>query len=993
MSSSSKHLWIRYENDDGDWEPAFLLPKCPPEVVMDVRGGVASVSESVQTGCGLYWVRRSRTLVEATRISEHKPPSEGLGEPSLKGCKREKDIHAGRTSLSDTTVPSTPSTLCASTCSTVTPSTSSGIPSSVWSQFSGGNTPRECPSSSASSTLTQLDATQQEPSADRQVDANVPNASNGSGSDLDETPCGSDYGEGYEASTQVGEESCSTTHGVKRPREQTPRVDQSKHAQEGSRFSDSSDGQTPDEMPSRALPGDLGSPRRKKECLAQSQYPRLDGHPTPAGPRSHRNQFGNSGAQEESMPRLRSNAADIFDGAMGSSEASCEGRHPLNKQRVGGATAANQTADEASEQASMDNPPEQKSIDVRRAAGDPGSDKISLEGIEGEPTTSSSGDSHNTTSSRAGQFSSRKESGGQGPINQARCSDPRDGDAVEDVRMKDAASFRSVGITEDSQRKDIFDMLKQLGWTWSAGTLHKLSNEFWMLKPGSFVRKGKAGVDKFAGQEQTIEYVKSALRLSAAAMSDGQGQLSEETTKREEEEKEEEGEGDTEREEEGQEKGEREDMTNEPEQHRLKTSTTKGRALQSALEALNPSNAPGALKQRTTEFNQVLQFVTNSVAKASGGSLYLCGVPGTGKTQTMAHVRAEVQEKFSKGHIPAPAFHAFTGTEFTSPNAMHGALWRAINGARGGEEGIGTEKKLDNKLKYWQKKPTGTSPMLVVVLDEIDQLMTENRQVLRKLFQWADAPKSRLVLVGLANSLDFNISFSGLKKAPQRLLFQSYTPEDLASILTERVGSTVHPSAIQFCAKKAAATTGDARRAINTCREAVVLADQELQQKLDNASSEAERVQLEEGGGDNLVTIRHMAKAVAAGNAAKYAGAIAALSLHAKVVLTVAAAAVGAVSDRGEGAGAHAGKGMRLTQGILQEKCSSAWRILQTAGGPSQIEFTGIIDLLAASGLLGLKSKQQTGGRTRELVLKIEFADLEAALGDQSFFKTVTGVQ
>lgn len=34
MSSSSKDLWIRYENDDGDWEPAFLLPKCPPEVVM-----------------------------------------------------------------------------------------------------------------------------------------------------------------------------------------------------------------------------------------------------------------------------------------------------------------------------------------------------------------------------------------------------------------------------------------------------------------------------------------------------------------------------------------------------------------------------------------------------------------------------------------------------------------------------------------------------------------------------------------------------------------------------------------------------------------------------------------------------------------------------------------------------------------------------------------------------------------------------------------------
>lgn len=76
---------------------------------------------------------------------------------------------------------------------------------------------------------------------------------------------------------------------------------------------------------------------------------------------------------------------------------------------------------------------------------------------------------------------------------------------------------------------------------------------------------------------------------------------------------------------------------------------------------------------------------------------------------------------------------------------MHGALWLAVTGAKEIEEGIDIEKKLTNKLKYWQKAPTLTSPMLVVVLDEIDQLMTQNRQVLRKLFEWADAPKSRLV--------------------------------------------------------------------------------------------------------------------------------------------------------------------------------------------------------------------------------------------------------
>ncbi|CAN0577652.1 unnamed protein product, partial [Ectocarpus sp. 12 AP-2014] len=110
------------------------------------------------------------------------------------------------------------------------------------------------------------------------------------------------------------------------------------------------------------------------------------------------------------------------------------------------------------------------------------SDKIGSGGIEGKPRTLSSGDSPSTTCSRAGQSSSRKVSGCQGPINQTRCSDPPDSDAVADVRMKDAASFRRVGITENSKRGEIFEMLKQLGWKWSGGTLHKLSNEYWMLK-------------------------------------------------------------------------------------------------------------------------------------------------------------------------------------------------------------------------------------------------------------------------------------------------------------------------------------------------------------------------------------------------------------------------------------------------------------------------------------------------------------------------------
>ena len=66
-------------------------------------------------------------------------------------------------------------------------------------------------------------------------------------------------------------------------------------------------------------------------------------------------------------------------------------------------------------------------------------------------------------------------------------------------------------------------------------------------------------------------------------------------------------------------------------------------ALQSAVEALQPSNAPAVLKQRTAEYEKVLQFVQDSVSRSCGGSLYLCGCPGTGKTQTMAHVQEKIE--------------------------------------------------------------------------------------------------------------------------------------------------------------------------------------------------------------------------------------------------------------------------------------------------------------------------------------------------------------
>ena len=53
-----------------------------------------------------------------------------------------------------------------------------------------------------------------------------------------------------------------------------------------------------------------------------------------------------------------------------------------------------------------------------------------------------------------------------------------------------------------------------------------------------------------------------------------------------------------------------------------------------------------------------------------------------------------------------------------------------------------------------QIRKSNSTPMIVMVLDEIDQLETRNKSVLYKVFSWAQKQGSLVVLVGIANGLD-----------------------------------------------------------------------------------------------------------------------------------------------------------------------------------------------------------------------------------------------
>lgn len=135
--------------------------------------------------------------------------------------------------------------------------------------------------------------------------------------------------------------------------------------------------------------------------------------------------------------------------------------------------------------------------------------------------------------------------------------------------------------------------------------------------------------------------------------------------------------------------------------------------------------------------------------------------------------------------------------------------------------------------------------MHVIVLDEIDHLLTRDQEVLYKLFEWAAIPSSRLILIGIANALDLTDRFMPRLRArnvePQLLHFNPYNVDEIITILKSRAKEaegimgdasiTIQPAAIELCARKVAAASGDLRTALDIIRQAIEIVEGDIKTK------------------------------------------------------------------------------------------------------------------------------------------------------------------
>lgn len=118
---------------------------------------------------------------------------------------------------------------------------------------------------------------------------------------------------------------------------------------------------------------------------------------------------------------------------------------------------------------------------------------------------------------------------------------------------------------------------------------------------------------------------------------------------------------------------------------------------------------------------------------------------------------------------------------------------------------------------------------MLLVLDEIDELVEKKQSVLYTIFEWPTLPKAKILLIGIANSLDLtNRALARLQTQstsikPYLMNFLPYSREQIIDIFKNRLQAAgvldVFPVAtLHLLSAKVASMSGDIRKALDLGR-------------------------------------------------------------------------------------------------------------------------------------------------------------------------------
>ena len=217
-------------------------------------------------------------------------------------------------------------------------------------------------------------------------------------------------------------------------------------------------------------------------------------------------------------------------------------------------------------------------------------------------------------------------------------------------------------------------------------------------------------------------------------------------------------------------------------------------------------------------------------------SLYIAGMPGTGKTASVKTVVnilvSEVNDAKNKkngkfigkdGIIPFQVLF-LSGIEYPNISNVFKVIYKFIFEKEKGKLNIKNYIHLLNDFFSHRKKYNSSSALkdpsnehIVLIIDEIDILINTTQNLLYNIFNWTTYEYSKLIVISISNTLDLpNRLLPKIKSrmGNNTIMFKPYNKEELGIIIKDR-GIDLDlfsVDAIRLSCVKVAAINGDLRR-------------------------------------------------------------------------------------------------------------------------------------------------------------------------------------
>ena len=227
-------------------------------------------------------------------------------------------------------------------------------------------------------------------------------------------------------------------------------------------------------------------------------------------------------------------------------------------------------------------------------------------------------------------------------------------------------------------------------------------------------------------------------------------------------------------------------------------------------------------------------------------SLYIAGMPGTGKTACVKTVINIIESEYKNNNKKkykqkskeklSPSFTKLfiCGTEFPIITNVYKTIFKFIFSNTTGK--LKKSAQILNKFfsdrknadREYLNDPSNSH--IILVVDEIDFLINRNQQLLYNIFNWTTYEDSKLIVISISNTLDLPNRLAPKIKSRMgnnKIMFKPYTRDELITIIKSKgiEYENFTNDAIKLSCMKVAAINGDLRRIIQILTRAKEIYD------------------------------------------------------------------------------------------------------------------------------------------------------------------------